>query len=75
VREAASRPMSEPMLWPTSVAACTPAASSRATIQSACASTEASSGHPPAYRECGIWNRARRSIRQEAELIALVAAE
>ena len=43
-RAAASRLMSEPMLWPTSVAACTPAASSRATIQSACASTLGSSG-------------------------------
>jgi hypothetical protein len=46
-RAAASRPISEPMLWPTSVtwpSRCTPAAASKASSQSAVASTLGSTG-------------------------------
>jgi len=45
-RAAASMAISEPQLWPTSAACCTPAASSSAPTKSAAASTEAGASPP-----------------------------
>ena len=48
-RAAASSAISEPQLWPTSAARCTPAASSRAAMKSAACSTV--SGASPSLRQ------------------------
>ena len=45
-RAAASSAISEPQLWPTSAAFCTPAASSSAPMKSAAASTDAGASPP-----------------------------
>ena len=55
-RDAASSAISEPMLWPTRCALATPAASSKASSQSADASMLASGG--PAERPCPGWSTA-----------------